>query len=132
MPTPTSPLPAIRVIQFQMTVCPDTGEGFQISTDVPRDASAADIAAELATLREAGFFEMAAANRRKLERAKIIKDTLQEKLAAAQKRGDPVKGGRITEAKEQAFTTLLEMEAECDADDKMLLAQAPLLAAPTE
>jgi len=130
--TPTTPLPAIRVIQFQMTVCPDTGAGFQISTDVPRDATAAQIAEELATLREAGFFEMAATNRRKLARAKIIKDTLQEKLEAAKKRGDPVKGGRITEAKEQAFTTLLEMEAECDADDKMLLAQAPLLTAPTE
>ncbi len=132
MPTPIAPLPPIRVIQFQMTVCPDTGEGFQISTDVARDASAADIAAELAVLREAGYFEMAAANRRKLERAKIIKETLYTKLEAAKKRGDPIKGGRITEAKEAAFTTLFEMEAECEADDKMLLANAPALTPPTE
>ena len=71
---------------------------------------------------------MAAANRRKLERSKIIKDTLEQKLAAAKKRGDPVKGGKIMEAREQAFTSLLEMETECEADDAMLLKHTPALA----
>lgn len=110
----------VRVIQFQMTVCPDTGAGFQITTDIPRDCTAKDIAAEMATLREAGFIEMAATNRRKLERARIIKDTLSSKLEAAKKKGDPVKGGRITEAKEEAFTAVLQMETECEADDQMI------------
>ena len=115
-----APKKDIRVIGFQMTICPDTGMGFQVTSDIPRDATAAEIAKEMSTIREAGFIEMAATNRRKLERAKIIKDTLLEKLAAAKQKGDPVKGGQITAAKEAAFTSVLEMEAECDADDKMI------------
>ena len=129
MTTPSIPIPKIRMIQFQMATCPETGGSFQISTDIPRDASAQEIANELATLREAGYFEMAAANRRKLERARIIKTTLEDKLTAAKKRGDPVKGGKIAEAREQAHTSLLEMETECEADDQMLLQNTPTLAA---
>ena len=125
---PTTPLPKIRMIQFQMATCPETGASFNIASDIPRTATAQEIASELATLREAGFFEMAAANRRKLERAKIIKTTLETKLTEAKKRGDPVKGGKITEARENAFTSLLEMETECEADDVMLLRNGTRLA----
>jgi hypothetical protein len=130
MDTAPKDLPKIRMIQFQMATCPETGASFNITSDIPRDASATEIATELATLREAGYFEMAAANRRKLERAKIIKDSLLEKLQAAKQRGDPIKSGKITEAKENAFTTFLEMETECEADESMLLRNAPLLQAP--
>lgn len=116
----TTERPQIRVIQFQMATCPETGGSFNITSDIPRSASAKDIAAELAVLREAGYYEMAATNRRKLERAKIVRDTLAERLTKMKQSGDPVKGGKIKEAIENANTSFMEAEAECEADESML------------
>jgi hypothetical protein len=127
METTDKKLPEIRVIQFQMATCQETGGAFTVTSDIPRSATSAEIAAELATLREAGFFEIAAANRRKLERSQIIRDTLSERLEAAKKKGDPVKGGKIKEAIEVAYTDVMQMEVECQADDAMLLKNAPTL-----
>ena len=117
----------IRGIQFQMTTCPESGGAFNITSHVPIDATAEEIAKELATLREAGFFEMAALNRRKLERSKIVSKTLAERLTSAKKSGDPVKGGRIREAIEEAATAVVEGEVQCFADDQMLLKNSPSL-----
>lgn len=117
-------LPNVRAVQFQMSTCPETGGAFNITSYVPRDANAAAIAAELATLREAGFHEMAAANKRKLQRAEIIKTTLTERLTGMQKKGDPVNKAKVKDAIESANADTIILGAEITADEQML-APAP-------
>ncbi len=125
---PTADTNKVRIIQFQMATDPVTGGQFQITTEVPLDASADVIGAELAILREAGYHEMAAANKRKLDRAHMVKQVMAEKVAAAKaKNTQPLNYKRIEEARKENETDIFELEAECEADGRALLATVPSL-----
>lgn len=119
----------VRIIQFQMATDVVTAGQFQITAEIPSTASAAEIAAELATLREAGYHEVAAANRRRLEREHIRKQVLGEKVAAAKAaNAQNVNYKRVEEARKEIETEIFSLEAEVEADARALLNTQPMLA----
>lgn len=126
---PNSSPDKVRIIQFQMATDVVTAGQFQITAEIPSSASAAEIAAELATLREAGYHEVAAANKRRLEREHIRKQVLGEKVAAAKAaNAQNVNYKRVEEARKEIETEIFSLEAEVEADERALLHTQPVLA----
>jgi formylglycine-generating enzyme required for sulfatase activity len=119
----------VRIIQFQMATDPVTAGQFQITSEVAADATAAEIAVELSTLREAGYHEMASANKRKLAREHMVKQVMAEKVSKAKSANKTLNYKRIEEARRENETAIFELESECEADDRALLDNAPVLAA---
>lgn len=126
---PNSSPDKVRIIQFQMATDAVTAGQFQITCEVSADADAATIAKELATLREAGYHEVAAANKRRLEREHIRKQVLGEKVAAAKAaNAQNVNYKRVEEARKEIETEIFSLEAEVEADERALLNTQPVLA----
>lgn len=117
----------VRVIQFQMTTDAVTGGAFQITSDIPRNTSAAEVAAELAVLREAGLAEMAASNRRRLKHAQIVQATLEANVKRDRSAGKHISNSDLDKARMQTNYEMAQLEAVCTADDAMLLENTPAL-----
>lgn len=125
---PNSSPDKVRIIQFQMATDAVTAGQFQITAEIPATASAAEIAAELGTLREAGYHEVAAANKRRLEREHIRKQVLGEKVAAAKAaNSQTINYKRVEEARKEIESEIFTLEAEVEADVRALLNAQPVL-----
>lgn len=128
----TEPKDRVRVIQFQMVTDTVTGGSFQITTDVPQSCSVQELAAEIAVLREAGFWEMAASNKRRLEHNQIERREIEAKVFAKRQAGKQIKNTQVDEARQRLNMEEADLEAKIVADETMLLRNAPELTAAAE
>jgi hypothetical protein len=108
--------PKLRQINFQMALDTEVQEAFQCAVNVPATATIDEIAAELETLREAGWAEIRKANKRKLLRSRIVREERLKRIKLAKAANTRLDEKRIMEESRQIDTAIINQEAEAAAD----------------
>lgn len=104
------------VLTVSAFVDQDLQEQVQLTCNAPIKSTAADLAALLATMREAAWSERIAANERILKRGETIKAERERKIAVARAEGQPLDDEALDEEAAAINNALIKQAAEAAAD----------------
>lgn len=109
-----------REIGFQLSyvaqVDTENQDQLQIHANAPVGATAAELAAVVATMRDAVWLERLACNARILKRAELVEKLRDEKVAEFQAAGEEVDEEMIREERAITNATVVKLRAKLDAD----------------
>lgn len=104
------------VLTLSAFVDQDLQEQVQLTCNAPLDSTAPDLAARLATMREAAWSERIAANDRIMRRGEAIKAARKARIDSAKEAGDPIDTDAVEEEDARINAALVKVRAEHDAD----------------